>query len=93
MRKLLFFVSEHCPPCQYIKREWADKIADLLKDPTQVETIKLEGNFEAARRRHITRTPTAILEEDGEEKARYIGARHPNIRDTADWLEGRTKEQ
>lgn len=93
MRKLVLYVSEHCPPCIYQRRMWADPVANLLHDPGQVEVVQLEGNFEEARRRHITRTPTAILFEDGEEKARYTGDRHPGIGETADWLEGRERKE
>lgn len=72
MKKLLYFTAKWCGPCQML----APKIEELSKT-IPVEKFDVDENPELVFKYKINSVPTILVEVDGEEKERKIGASAP----------------
>jgi thioredoxin 1 len=81
--KLLDFSADWCPPCQMMKPIFAE-LEKELAGRVAFETVDVDNNSERANHYSVMSVPTFVLEKDGAEVARLIGAQ-PKEEMTA-WL-------
>ncbi len=71
---LVDFWAEWCVPCHMVSPA-VEAIGRESGDSLAVAKLNIDENPEATRRYGVMSIPTLILFKDGEEKARFVGAR------------------
>ena len=70
MKKIFYFTSPWCQPCQAL-----GPIMDKVGQQMYVEKINIDYEMDRARSANVGSVPTVILVENGQEVRRFTGAR------------------
>jgi len=73
MIKVLDFWAEWCGPCKFMEPILAEMKKEL-KGKVEFEEINVDENQEKAASRQVLSIPTYIIEKDGKEVERIVGA-------------------
>lgn len=74
MLKLIDFYADWCAPCK-IMSPIIEEIEKELEGKIQIEKIDVDANIDTASKHNVLSIPTYVIEKDGEEVERFIGAR------------------
>lgn len=75
--KVYYFTAPWCGPCKALS-PIMDEIAKEMKD-VEIVKINVDEQAESAQSKNITSIPTLIIEQDGVEKERRVGAAQKSV--------------
>jgi thioredoxin 1 len=70
MRKIFYFTSLGCVPCQTLS-----PIMDRVSKEIPVEKITTDYEIDRARAANVSSVPTVVLTQDGQEIRRFVGVK------------------
>jgi thioredoxin 1 len=70
MKKLYYYTSLGCVPCQTFS-----PIMDQISSAIQVEKITVDYEMNRAKQANVVSVPTVILTENGRELRRFVGVK------------------
>lgn len=70
MKKLHYFTSLGCVPCQTFS-----PIMDQISSVIQVEKITVDYEMNRAKHANVVSVPTVVLTENGQELRRFVGVK------------------
>ena len=70
MKKILFFNASWCGPCKQMKPH----IDELISEGYQIQDVDIDRNKDLAEQYNVRSVPTTVIEENGIEVDRFIGA-------------------
>jgi thioredoxin 1 len=73
MLKVLDFWAEWCGPCKFME-PIIDELEKEYKGKVEIQKINVDENQELTSSRQVMSIPTYIIEKDGQEVERIIGA-------------------